>query len=84
MSSQLTGAADVRDARNLPRGAWASRSGGGFTIVGTANATAVGNAALTASGGATHAGEFIGHAGSTRGTYTCGRTKQTTSGARAM
>ena len=67
VSSQLTGAADVVDADNLPRGAWASRSAGGFTIVGTANSTEGGNARLTASGGATHRGDVIGSGGVTKG-----------------
>ena len=67
LSSQLTGSADVVDAHNVPRGAWAARSGGGFTIVGTANESAVGNAILTASGGATHRGDYVGRVGITRG-----------------
>eukprot|EP01048_Picozoa_sp_COSAG05_P022954 COSAG05_NODE_4780_length_1375_cov_1.709248_2_plen_164_part_00 len=73
-SSQLTGAADVLDANNLPVGAWVSRSGGGFTIVGNANDTALGNAILTASGGHTHSNgnasdtnNYIGKAGPTLG-----------------
>ena len=72
--SQLTGAADVLDADNRPVGAWVSRSGGGFTIVGTANDTAVGNAKLTAAGGRTHSNgnvsdvsNYIGKAGSSVG-----------------
>ena len=43
-SSQLTGATDCVDGDNKPVGAWVARSGGGFTIVGTANDSAVGNA----------------------------------------
>lgn len=72
--SQLTGAADVLDDTNTPVGSWVSRSGGGFTIVGTANDTELGNAQLTASGGHTHSNgdpsdvnNFIGKAGSTVG-----------------
>ena len=72
--SQLTGAADVVDASNRPVGSWLSRSGGGFTIVGTANETATGNAQLSASGGHTHSNgnasdihNFIGKAGSSIG-----------------
>ena len=69
LSPQLTGATDVVDASNVPAGAWVSRSGGGFTIVGTTpeNATCAGNAALTAAGGATHGGDLVGVPGSTAG-----------------
>jgi hypothetical protein len=49
LSSQLTGATDVLDYNNLPVGATLSRSGGGLTIVGTANSSATANAQLTAS-----------------------------------
>ena len=68
LSPQLTGATDVLDANNTPVGAWTSRSGGGFTIVGTTNPNSTAaNAALTASGGATHRGDDFGVAGSTAG-----------------
>lgn len=59
LSSQLTGATDVVDGDNVPVGSWVSRSGGGFTLVGTANDTAVGNAKLTAAGGDAHVGDFV-------------------------
>ena len=69
LSPQLTGATDVVDADNVPAGAWVSRSGGGFTIVGSTskNASCAGNAALTAAGGATHRGDLVGVGGSTAG-----------------
>jgi hypothetical protein len=69
LSPQLTGATDVVDASNVPVGSWVSRSGGGFTIVGTTpkNATCAGNAALTAAGGSTHHGDLVGVPGSTTG-----------------
>ena len=67
LSSQLTGASDVLDCNNVPVGEWVSRSGGGFTVVGTANDTAAGNAVLTASGGKTGHGDYVGRPGSTRG-----------------
>ena len=35
LSPQQSGATDVVDADNIPVGSWVSRSGGGFTIVGT-------------------------------------------------
>ena len=64
------GAADVLDANNVPVGSWVSRSGGGFTIVGTANDSATDNAQLTAAGGHTHSNgnasdinNYIGKAG---------------------
>lgn len=60
LSSQLTGATDVVDGDNVPVGAWVSRSGGGFTIVGTANDTKDGTAVLTAAGGSTHRGDVAG------------------------
>ena len=65
---QLTGSTDVLDASNRPVGAWTSRSAGGFTIVGTANENLTApTAALTASGGATRRGDYVGVAGSTAG-----------------
>ena len=72
--SQITGAADVVDETNTPVGSWVSRSGGGFTIVGTANDSAVGNAKLSAAGGDTHSNgnasdisNFVGKPGSAVG-----------------
>jgi hypothetical protein len=59
LSSQLTGATDVLDGENMPVGSWVSRSGGGFTFVGTANDSAVGNARLTAAGGSSHEGDWV-------------------------
>ena len=74
LSSQLTGATDVLDCENRPVGSWVGRSGGGFTIVGTANDSAVGNAQLTAHGGDEFSNgdpkdirNFIGKNGSTVG-----------------
>ena len=74
MSSQLTGATDVLDGENRPVGSWVARSGGGFTIVGTADDSAVGNAQLTAHGGDTHSNgnasdiaNFVGKNSSTIG-----------------
>jgi hypothetical protein len=72
--SQLTGAVDCVDGQNRPVGSWAARSAGGFTIVGTANDSAVGNAKLSAAGGDTHSNgnasdirNFVGKAGTTAG-----------------
>ena len=62
LSSQLTGAADVLDSANVPRGSWASRSAGGFTIVSTTDLAAKGTAVLTAAGGKTRWGSTRGHA----------------------
>ena len=59
LSSQITGASDVLNAENIPVGSWVSRSGGGFTFVGTANDSAVGNAKLTATGGSSHHGDWV-------------------------
>ncbi len=73
-SAQITGAADVVDETNTPVGSWVSRSGGGFTIVGTANDSATGNAKLSAAGGDTHSNgnasdisNFVGKPGSAVG-----------------
>ena len=59
LSSQITGASDVLDGDNVPVGSWVSRSGGGFTMVGTANNSATGNAQLTASGPRTAIGDWV-------------------------
>ena len=69
LSPQQSGATDVVDADNIPVGSWVSRSGGGFTIVGTTNtnATVGGNAALTATGGRTQHGEYVSAHGATAG-----------------
>ena len=72
--SQLTGATDCVNGDNKPVGSWVARSGGGFTIVGTSNDSAVGNARLSAAGGDTHSNgnasdihNFIGKPGNAVG-----------------
>lgn len=72
--SQLTGATDCVDGDNKPAGSWVARSGGGFTVVGTSNDSATGNAKLSAAGGDTHSNgnasdinNFIGKPGSAVG-----------------